>query len=835
MKCILTQLLFLFWLFQISFAQNQSCPEYIQPIGGITNGTFKANNTVSSNGIILQNNHVEFKAGELIRLQSGFSTNTNTNFSANVENCNYTAAASANSLTFNNFPQSVSEGANYTVDVDYQLLAPGLLHLILADENWNKIGEVWTGNLPAGSFTESLNFTVTGTPSSNTNYLQVNLLNTNWEVIGVDMIQQTIVGASDSGITNSIDWINFPQSLNSGTTYTVDIEYSAQQSSLIYMLIMDESWQKIGEVWQNSLSTGSHTISLPITLEGIPSQGNNYIQAQLLNNNWESIGVDNIQETIAGNATVNSSSLAWENIPDFVSTGSSYPVDIAYSATEPGLIYLILMDNNWNKIGEEWVNIDAGTGIESMVLEVTGNHSAGNNYLQASLFNVNWEEVGAEMIYETIVGGGSGINELNWANFDNLPSAVQANENYTIEIDYSLNVPGLVYLQLMDANWQKIGEVWTNTLNPGSGTASLQLEITGSPSSGNNYLQAQLFNSNWESIGIQAIQQTVTNSNMNAATFGLISTNDPPLTEYHTIFPLVNNSDYNTFENGNPNPKNKQLTDAANSNALYGYASNWFVGAAWQGPIKAFFGPVSEAGGQNFWMEWENQQQPNHFGYTDHAETDVRVQKHQYAWGSSERGYPKKLSEINANNIDVTCTANGQWTTGSAGRAHINLTVWIGSTNNIDIGERSDIIIHAWDNSGNMSANSNFDLIGTINSGGFVYDVIQRSGDFGEAASFNIVPRLNGQTMVNRPPILGNYPNSATIATNYSISVMDFINWLKDNAKDENGNPVFDNNWWLAGADWTITAQSANTVDGKDIPASKGRWTFNNYFIPDLE
>lgn len=831
MKYILTQLLFVLCLVQISFAQNQSCPEYIQPLGGITNGTFKANNTVNSNGIILQNNEVEFKAGELIQLRSGFSTKTNTSFSARVENCNESSTASINSVAFNSFPQSVSEGASYIVDINYQLLAPGLLHLTLADENWNKIGEVWTGNLPAGSFTEPLNFTVEGTPSASVNYLQVRLLNTSWEEIGVDLIQQTIAGTSGNGIANSISWTNVPQSLNTGTTVTVDMEYSLQEGGLIYLLIMDESWQKIGEVWETNLSTGSHTISLPITVTGTPSLGNNYIQAQLLDTNWGDIGVENIQETIEGNTTVNSNALSWLNTPDFISTGSSYSVDISYNSTQPGLIYLILMDNNWSKIGEKWVTVNAGSGTETLDIEVTGNHSAGNNYLQASLFDVNWEPVGAEMIYEPIVGGGSGINDLNWTNFDDLPTSVQANESFTVELDYSLNVPGLVYLQLMDANWNKIGEVWTNTLNPGSGTASLELEITGNPSAGDNYLQAQLYNSSWESVGIQAIQQTIMNTNTNTATFGLMSNDDPSLTEYHTVFPIQ----FDTNENGNPNPKNKQLTDAANSNALYGYASNWFVGNNWQGPIKAFFGPVSEAGGQNFWMEWENQQQPNHFGYTDHAETDVRVQKHQYAWGSAERGYPKQIGEINANNIGVTCTANGQWTAGSSGRAHINLTVWIGSTNNVDIGERSDIIIHAWDNSGNMSANPSFDLIGTINSGGLVYDVIQRSGDFGEAASFNIVPRLNGETMVNRAPILGDYPNSATNASNYSINVMDFINWLKDNAKDENENPIFDDNWWLAGADWTITAQSAHTIDGVDIPASKGRWTFNNYFIPDLE
>ncbi len=832
MKYILFSILTIFLISPIAFAQNQSCPEYLQPVGGITNGSFTANNTLNSNGIILSNSQVDFNAGDNIKLTSGFSTRSQANFSANIENCRQSNTATTNTIQFNSFPQSVSEGSAYTVEVDYELTAPGLLHLVLADENWNKIGEVWTGNLPAGSYTESLNFTVTETPSTTINYLQVRLLNTNWEEIGVSTLQQIIPASNGNGLSNVINWLSIPQSIQSGSTYTVELEYGLQQDGLIYLLVMNESWEKIGEVWTTNLTTGNHTISLPITIDGAASEGNNYIQAQLLDLDWAAIGVDNIQETIIGSGNpASSNSLSWINLPSQVSTGSSYQVDIAYTLTEPGLIYLILMDDNWNKIGEVWSNVASGSNTESLQLEVTGNHSAGNNYLQANLFDSNWAEIGADMIAETITGGGSGINSLNWNNLNNLPTSFSMGDSYSIELDYSLNVEGLIYLQLMDANWVKIGEVWTNPLNAGAGTENLLLEITGNPSSGNNYLQAQLYSSSWESLGINAIQQTIMNSgNDNSIEFGAYSASDPSETEYHTVFPIQ----FNTNEYGNPNPKNKQLKDAAESNTHYAYATNWYVGDNWRGPIKAFWGPVAETGGLNFWMEWQNTQQPDANGYTNHAETDVRVQKHHYAWGSAERGYPKQISEIINNNTDVTCTANGQWAAGSAGRAHINLTVWIGSTDNVDVGERCDIIIHIWDNSGNMSANSTFNLIGQINSNGLTYDVIQRTGDYGERASFNIVPRVNNISMINRSPILADYPTASTIATNYSIDVMDFINWLRDNATPIEGNPVFDNNWYLAGMDWTITAQSAHTVGGESIPASKGRWTFNEYFIPDL-
>jgi len=62
----------------------------------------------------------------------------------------------------------------------------------LADEHWNKIGEVISPILGANSGIENLLLEVTGRPSANTNYLQARLLNTNWEEIGVRTIQLTI-------------------------------------------------------------------------------------------------------------------------------------------------------------------------------------------------------------------------------------------------------------------------------------------------------------------------------------------------------------------------------------------------------------------------------------------------------------------------------------------------------------------------------------------------------------------------------------------------------------------------------------------------------------------
>jgi len=529
--------------------------------------------------------------------------------------------------------------------------------------------------------------------------------------------------------------------------------------------------------------------------------------------------------TIENCTPVLENSLSWVNYPNSVTQNHTYTVEIDYTLTEPGLIHLLLFDNNWNNIGQDWtVDLPAGTGAQTLSLTVAGTPSVTTNYIQAKLLNTNWIEIGVIRLQEIIPGTNNYTNAINSVT---VLDTLEQGATYSIDVDYELAQPGLVYVQYMNKNFMKIGEAWTSTLQKGPGLVSLDVTVDGQLSIGENYVQAQLYDSNWESLGANAVQYSVTINPEVATMFGLIHSNDPPLTEYHTVFPIQ----YNTYEHGNPNPQSKQLKDAAGSNNYYAYQSNWYVGGHWQGPIKAFFGPVSETGGLNFWMEWDNQQIPDNNGHGPHSETDVRVQKHKWAWASTERGYPTQLSALPAS---VSCTANGQWTQGSSGRAHINLTTWISNTDNIDDPNtvRCDIIIHAWDNSGDMSANSHFNLIGTLSDNGLVYDVIQRPGDEGEKASFNLVPRRDGLTMQQRIPILEEYPDTNPMDFNIDLKVI--LSKLMAMAVDHNGNPIFDNSWWLSGSDWTITAQSPAVVGDAAIPASKGRWTFNSYHIPNL-
>jgi len=68
--------------------ENGDCPDYLNQTGVVTDGIFQAKLNFNSNAIVPHNNSVQFKAGEQIKLESGFSTVGNAEFEAEIEGCN---------------------------------------------------------------------------------------------------------------------------------------------------------------------------------------------------------------------------------------------------------------------------------------------------------------------------------------------------------------------------------------------------------------------------------------------------------------------------------------------------------------------------------------------------------------------------------------------------------------------------------------------------------------------------------------------------------------------------------------------------------------------------
>ncbi len=64
-----------------------NCADYLEANSYLNNGVYKAGNSIQSKGVISKRENIEFKAGESILLENGFSIDVDSNFSAEIESC----------------------------------------------------------------------------------------------------------------------------------------------------------------------------------------------------------------------------------------------------------------------------------------------------------------------------------------------------------------------------------------------------------------------------------------------------------------------------------------------------------------------------------------------------------------------------------------------------------------------------------------------------------------------------------------------------------------------------------------------------------------------------
>lgn len=78
-------------------------------------------------------------------------------------------------------------------------------------------------------------------------------------------------------------------------------------------------------------------------------------------------------------------------------------------------------------------------------------------------------------------------------------------------MDYSIDQSGVVFIQIIDENWNKIDENFT-PVSAGTDRITLNLDIANGAASSNNYLQAKLLDSGWGDIGVPMLEETLNSS-----------------------------------------------------------------------------------------------------------------------------------------------------------------------------------------------------------------------------------------------------------------------------------------------------------------------------------
>lgn len=493
-------------------------------------------------------------------------------------------------------------------------------------------------------------------------------------------------------------------------------------------------------------------------------------------------------------------SISWDTTPTSISSGAN-DISLNYSTNQKSIVVVQLFDENWDQIGQEYKSDLEGSGQITLTLTPDSTPSA-TNFLQAKLLDNNWSPP-IQTLQTTVTynPGGSGTNSLVW---NPTPTSIRSGNN-NIKLKYSTNQNAVVFVQIFDKNWDEIGKVYRN-VSPGSKQITIPLSVS-SPSANNNHLEAFLFSSDWNNSLAPRLDLTLATE----------QTSD--CTTANGVCKIY------------PDTQNELLGQAKH------YEANLHVNDPWNGPLKAFWGEPEGI----FWVEWDNNK--TDVSGSSSEEFDYKALRSEWTYDRLENGFPTRISQISRN--DLRCEATGQWTEGSSGRCHINMTAWISENfeRNVPCGTRCDIIIHTWDNSGTFkdkftpegstdigeskctgqSVAREFRHLGTITENNITYDVLRTMpGGVGEKASYNIIPQNF------RPNPLARFDTDMHY---YNIDVKKFVEKLANiEATLANNTPVFNRNWLLQGMEWTVTGQSGD----HGVPDSQGKWTFFNYKIPNI-
>lgn len=393
--------------------------------------------------------------------------------------------------------------------------------------------------------------------------------------------------------------------------------------------------------------------------------------------------------------------------------------------------------------------------------------------------------------------------------FDAAPATIKPGVNSIVKVEYQVSSPFTSFfaqVRLLDPS-QKIVVEETAKVPSGSGSNAFVMKVPVGLSNGPYQWHTQIFDPSWKSILAQAYK---------SVQVGVSSPSSLPPGDCRSYPPGTQCA---------PNQTPRCLKPL-NS----GYCDGWYISRTWNGPLAAYFADGKSIG-TNFWVEWKFVPTKS----TSLEEFDIRVRKSGWSNGAKELGYTSKLKDIST---PLVCTYEGRWSKGSSGRCHINLTVWITQGAKWDGSPRSDIIIHAWDNSGNYAAKyvDKYDPVkkglfnlGAIVSNGVKYTVLKtKPGGIGEKASYNVIP----QKFLASKPLLTDFPTNLMSGKILAKDVVDKIYNLE--VALSKGKPEFTNEWYVFGLEWTVTGQSSDKVDGVPIPDSQGRWTFTKYSIANL-
>ncbi len=613
---------------------------------------------------------------------------------------------------------------------------------------------------------------------------------------------------------NDVTITSYPTTVNGNSSVDITFDYTTDKAEA-YVAVRFKKNSNLTQVLKLvTAGSGTKTVSLPIPEEanGTPlSLGSGYgYQIQLFDHKvpggWNSAIVskdyNNVVTLEAPLPPANAITII--NPPTTIIGGRMIEFELEYRKDVASAYALIRFKGPTGDLEQAFETVTDNEG--TVKISVLSPETGGTNYsLQAQLYTTGWSELDTYNFSGITVNEyvPSGENTLEIVNTSTDP--INNGSIKQVEVKYNLLQRSRILVDVRDKETagagKKIGEVWVD-LPAGNDTVTLDLVVNNGFPGTTNRIRAMLFEaeSSTESISI-------------------------PVTPYI----LVGKGDGTITYRGQPFVSGQNGQNSLFSEDLgEGYYSNYYIATGWEGPLKMKFNQA----GSSSWIEFENQNELS----DGHKEFDIKIQK--FSWHEdkdffTDRGYPTALKDIDH---ELTGTLEGQWSPGSGGKGQINMTAWV--TENGDMsGNRVDIIVHVFDNGGNLrkkydDQQDRYRNIGEFTStNGMTYQILRAlPGFLGEVASYNLVPDAIVQTDPR-----ANYTNDVISATVDMKDIIENLIAKEDAYTGAQGKVGINENWQINGLEWTVVGQSGNyDTDNQLIPNGHGKFTFNSYTIPNL-
>ena len=717
-----------------------------------------------------------------------------------------------------------------------------------------QLGQAFTQVAP-GQGTEILQVQAPANAGSGYSY-QAQLLELTWGGLAEDIINNITVETSGNTSGNSIDLISPPTTVTVNEMVDINVSYNNTENADAYVLVRfkSPSGVQLGQAF-TQVAPGQGTETLQIQAPANAGGGYSY-QAQLLELTWGGLAeyiVNNITVETSGNTSENSINLI--NPPTTVTINEMVDINVSYNNTENADAYVLVRFKSPSgvQLGQAFAQVAPGQGTEILQIQAPANAGSGYSY-QAQLLELTWGGLAEDIVNNiTVEENGNTSNEM--ISLINWPASIASGESYDVTVSYDVGQNSIIYVQVFDqespnatGNWNKIAEGWEN-VGAGVNNVTINNLLVDGTVGSSNRLEVLLFYPTSQGWGNPVTMNEVFVNVSGEYLFGEMDASDPnDHMRYYNRNLECNGETYNGGDANDGMDYDRTLSPVSNV-----YRSNWWVNAAWKGPIKTHYGEDDESG-SDFWVEWQNLET---CADNQHAEFDIRVEKSNLSTTGPAAGFPSRIGDITG---PLNCSFTGAWTAGSKGRCHINMTVWVYNTLDLkpdDSANRCDIIIHSWDNSGDLKRKyeenfvwvqpekyTYFNKIGTVTSNNITYDVLRTMpGGYGEGASYNLLPLDSPREFLTEFPT-----NTINSEVDVNKILQELIELEAANGPDIVDQPngpsytadLLTEDWGLHVMEWTVTGQSGelqesptNSDEYVYVPPSMGRFTFEDYFIPN--